>query len=440
MSTALAAAKMASRQANTSDKTEVKPAVFQFDSLLFWSWIALLLLGVVMVASASISYAAATEGDPAFYIKKHLVFLFMGGITSALLIRLPLAFWYQVAPFVLLVAYFLLVIVLIPGVGIERNGARRWLGAGGATIQVAELAKAALIIFLSAYLVRQGDTLRASWYGVSKPFGLLVLFMALLLLQPDFGSVVVMAGITVVLVFLAGMHFLKFISVALLGLGALSYFVLSSEYRMERITSYLDPWADQFDSGYQLTQSLIAFGRGEWFGVGLGNSLQKLLYLPEAHTDFVFAVLAEELGLLGSLVTIALLSVLIGRMFQLGVRAVNAGLAFGGFIAIGTATMFALQSLINIGVACGLFPTKGLTLPFISAGGSSLLVCMAMTAICLRVSQEIQTKAQRPTASKALKRAEKKTVNKSGAALGFSIFAKSSGKKSRNKNLREVGA
>lgn len=413
MSAALASVEMASRRVKASGQADKKPAVFHFDSLLFWCWIALLLLGVVMVASASVSYAAATEGDPAFYIKKHLAFLFIGGIASAVLIRLPLAFWYQVAPFVLLMAYFLLVIVLIPGVGIERNGARRWIGAGGATIQVAELAKAALIIFLSAYLVRQGDTLRASWYGVSKPVGLLALFMVLLLLQPDFGSVVVMAGITVVLVFLAGMHFLKFISVALLGLGALSYFVLSSEYRMDRITGYLDPWADQFDTGYQLTQSLIAFGRGEWFGVGLGNSLQKLLYLPEAHTDFVFAVLAEELGLFGSLITIVLLSVMIGRIFQLGVRAVNAGLAFGGFIAIGTATMFALQSLINIGVACGLFPTKGLTLPFISAGGSSLLVCMAMTAICLRVSQEVQTKAQRPA----------KNANKSPnkAAPGFSL-------------------
>lgn len=217
MSAVLASAEMASRRVKTAENTDKKPAVFHFDSLLFWCWIALLLLGVVMVASASISYAAATEGDPTFYIKKHLAFLFMGGITSAVLVRLPLAFWYQVAPFLLLTAYFLLVIVLIPGVGIERNGARRWIGAGGATIQVAELAKAALIIYLSAYLVRQGDTLRASWYGVSKPIGLLVLFMALLLLQPDFGSVVVMAGITVVLVFLAGMHFLKFISVALLG-------------------------------------------------------------------------------------------------------------------------------------------------------------------------------------------------------------------------------
>jgi cell division protein FtsW len=304
------------------------------------------------------------------------------------------------APLILLVAFFLMVVVLIPGVGIERNGARRWIGAGGGTIQVAELAKAALIIFLSAYLVRQGDTLRASWAGVSRPFGILLIFLVLLLLQPDFGSVVVMAGITVALVFLAGMHFLKFMSVAVLGIGGLSYFVISSEYRMRRITSFLDPWADQFDSGYQLTQSLIAFGRGEWLGVGLGNSLQKLLYLPEAHTDFVFAVLAEELGLLGSLSTILLLSLLIGRIFQLGVRAVNAGVPFGGFVAIGTATMFAVQSLINIGVACGLFPTKGLTLPFISSGGSSLLVCMALTAICLRMSQEIQTSAKRPRVRK----------------------------------------
>lgn len=391
---------MASRRVPKTESKTSSLAVFHFDTLLFWSWLALLLLGIVMVASASIGYAAATEGDPAFYLKKHLIFLLIGSLASFILLKLPLVFWYQLAPFILLTAFFLLVVVLIPGVGIERNGARRWIGFGGATIQVAELAKAALIIFLSAYLVRQGNTLRASWYGVSKPFGILVLFMALLLLQPDFGSVVVMAGITVALVFLAGMHFLKFLLVAVLGVGTLSFFVFSSEYRMERVTSYLDPWADQFNSGYQLTQSLIAFGRGEWVGVGLGNSLQKLMYLPEAHTDFVFAVLAEELGLLGSLLTILLLAVMIGRIFQLGIRAVNAGLAFGGFIAIGTATMFAIQSLINIGVACGLFPTKGLTLPFISSGGSSLIVCMALTAICLRVSQEIQTTAQRPSVKK----------------------------------------
>lgn len=393
---AIAASGMASRAAQ---KQEVSPAVFHFDSILFWSWIGLLLIGVVMVASASIGYAAATESDPFFYLKKHLAFLFLGGLVSLALMRIPLKFWYHMAPLVLLLAFFLMVVVLIPGVGIERNGARRWIGAGVATIQVAELAKAALIIFLSAYLVRQGDKLRASWAGISKPFGILMIFLVLLLLQPDFGSVVVMAGITVALVFLAGMHFLKFMSIALISVGVMSLFVLSSDYRMRRITSFLDPWADQFNSGYQLTQSLIAFGRGEWVGVGLGNSLQKLLYLPEAHTDFVFAVLAEELGLLGSLATIFLLSLMIGRIFQLGIRAVNAGVPFAGFVAIGTATMLALQSLINIGVACGLFPTKGLTLPFISSGGSSLLVCMALTAICLRMSQETQTVASRPKVS-----------------------------------------
>lgn len=402
---------MASRTAPKFANESSEPAVFRMDGTLFWTWVTLLVLGVVMVASSSIGYAAATEGDPAFYLKKHLVFLLIGAAVSLVLVKLPLTIWYQLAPFILLAAFFLLVVVLIPGVGIERNGSRRWIGAGGATIQVAELAKGALIIFLSAYLVRQGETLRASWYGVSKPIGILAIFMLLLLLQPDFGSVVVMAGITIALVFLAGMHFLKFMLVALLGLGSLSAFVFSSEYRMARITGYLDPWADQFNSGYQLTQSLIAFGRGEWFGVGLGNSLQKLLYLPEAHTDFIFAVLAEELGLIGSLITIALLTIFIFRIFQLGIRAVNAGLAFGGFIAIGTATMFAVQSLINIGVACGLFPTKGLTLPFISSGGSSLIVCMALTAICLRISQEVQTTAQRPSKkSRVAKPRKAKTV------------------------------
>ena len=184
-SISMIAAGMASRRAPEKAKGKAAPAVFHVDGLLFWSWIALLILGVVMVASASVGYADATEGDPAFYLKKHLVFLLIGAVASLMLVKLPLSFWYQLAPFILLIAFFLLVVVLIPGVGIERNGARRWIGAGGATIQVAELAKAALIIFLSAYLVRQGDTLRASWYGVSKPIGILVVFMALLLSQPD---------------------------------------------------------------------------------------------------------------------------------------------------------------------------------------------------------------------------------------------------------------
>lgn len=364
-------------------------AAERVDPVLLSLWFALLAIGAIMVMSASVSFAASTTGDAFYYLKKHLVFMLMGAVAALIALRTPLRFWYHMAPALLGVAFLLLVLVLVPGVGIERNGARRWLGAGGFTFQVAEAAKAGLILFLSAYLVRQRESLKADWFGLAKPFGVLGIFVVLLLLQPDFGSVVVMAGITVSLVFLAGIHLLRFLIVGAVGLGLLALLATSSAYRMQRITAFMDPWANQFDSGYQLTQSLIAFGRGEWFGVGLGNSLQKLHYLPEAHTDFIFAIVAEETGLLGSLLLILLFSALIARLFLTGFRAVAGGLEFAGYLVIGTATMFSIQAIINIGVACGLLPTKGLTLPFISAGGSSLLVCMALMGICLRVSLEL---------------------------------------------------
>ncbi len=364
-------------------------AVERVDGRLLGLWLALLAIGMVMVMSASISYAEATTGDPMFYLKKHLVFLVLGGVAALVALKTPLRIWYHLAPLLLLAALVLLVLVLVPGLGLERNGARRWLGLGGFTFQVAEAAKAALIIFLSAYLVRQRESLKADWIGLLKPFAVMGMFLGLLILQPDFGSIVVMAGITVTLVFLAGIHFLRFFLVALAGLALLTLLATSSDYRMQRITSFLDPWANQFDSGYQLTQSLIAFGRGEWFGVGLGNSLQKLHYLPEAHTDFIFAIVAEETGLVGSMALILLFSLLVTRLFGLGFRAVASGYEFAGYMVIGTATMFSVQAVINVGVACGLLPTKGLTLPFISAGGSSLLVCMALMGICLRVSLEM---------------------------------------------------
>ena len=377
---------MASRAAGA-----VSPDVekIRLDSWLLGSWIALIAIGMIMVMSASIGYAASIGSDPLYFFKKHMVFVAAGMLVVWIILQIPIRVWYQLAPLALIASLVLLAVVLIPGIGIETNGARRWLGFGGFTLQVAEFAKAALILFLSAYLVRHGDSLREHWLGMTKPLAIMALYLLLLLAQPDFGSLVVMAGITVTLVFLAGIHFFKFMAMALLGVAALAFFALSSDYRKQRLTGFMDPWADQFDSGYQLIQSLIAFGRGEWVGVGLGNSLQKLLYLPEAHTDFVFAVIAEETGLVGSFVVIALLAVLVGRLFSLGMRAVNSGQTFGGFVALGTATMFAIQALINIGVACGLLPTKGLTLPFISAGGSSLLVCMALTGICMRLSWEM---------------------------------------------------
>lgn len=365
------------------------------DPLLLCGFLALLAIGVLAVASASVGHASEHFGDSMFYTKRHIAFMLVGFVVVAVLIYVPLNFWYRMAPFILLASFILLALVLIPGIGIERNGARRWLGIGSMTVQSAELAKGALIIYLASYLVRQRDSLSQSWDGILKPFAIMGLYLVLLLAQPDFGSIVVMASVTLAMLFLGGIHFLKFLSIAVVGVGGLAMIATSSDYRLQRITSYMDPWADQFNSGYQLTQSLIAFGRGEFAGVGLGNSIQKLLYLPEAHTDFIFAVIAEETGLLGSFIVVGLLALLIGRLLTLGVQAVNRGEHFGGFVAIGVAAMLALQSFVNIGVACGLLPTKGLTLPFISAGGSSLVVNMALVGICLRLSRELPDTAGR---------------------------------------------
>lgn len=362
------------------------------DKTLLVAFLAAISIGLVMVASASVNFAHEQRADQMYFLKRHFIYLTLGLGIAAVAIRVPLKTWYMLSPLLLMGSIALLALVLIPGVGLRVNGSQRWLNAGLLTLQVSELAKIGLILFLAGYLVRRGDDLRNHWHGFSVPAGLLVLMVMLLILEPDFGSVVVITGVTCTLLFLAGIPLGVFLALAASGVGALSFFALSSPYRMQRITAFIDPWADQFNSGYQLTQSLIAFGRGEWFGVGLGNSLQKLFYLPEAHTDFVFAIIAEELGLVGALAVIALLFFIVTRIIHLGVMACRKGEVFGGYVAIGIGVLFGLQAAINMGVSSGLFPTKGLTLPFISYGGSSLLVCLFLAAICLRVSMETQEK------------------------------------------------
>lgn len=365
----------------------------RIDKPLLVAFLAALSIGLVMVASASVNFAQELQADRMYFMKRHLIYVTMGLGIAMVAIRVPLKIWYQLSPILLMGAIALLALVLIPGVGLRVNGSQRWLNAGLLTLQVSELAKIGLILFLAGYLVRRGDDLRNNWHGFSVPAGLLMLMVALLILEPDFGSVVVITGVTCALLFLAGIPIGVFLALAASGVAALSFFALSSPYRMQRITAFIDPWADQFNSGYQLTQSLIAFGRGEWFGVGLGNSLQKLFYLPEAHTDFVFAIIAEELGLFGALAVIGLLFFIVARIIRLGVIACRKGELFGGYIAIGIGVLFGLQTTINIGVSSGLFPTKGLTLPFVSYGGSSLLVCLFLAAICLRISMESQEKS-----------------------------------------------
>ncbi|HLS99301.1 MAG: putative lipid II flippase FtsW [Porticoccaceae bacterium] len=364
-----------------------------FDTRLLAVTCALVSIGLVMVSSASISYAEHLYGDGFYFFKRHLIYLAMAAIAGAVVLQVPVRLWYRYSDLLMVMAVLLLVVVLIPGIGREVNGARRWIGLGIINLQIAEVAKLAMIVFLAAYLQRHQLEVRASWLGFLRPTGMLGIVALLLLLQPDFGSAVVICGTALGLLFLGGVQL--WIFGALLGLGGtlLALLAITSPYRMQRLVTFLDPWADQFNTGYQLTQSLIAFGRGEWFGVGLGNSVQKLFYLPEAHTDFVFAIFAEEFGLVGVGLVIALFVALVLRILAIGRRAVRRQDWFSAYTAFGIGILLAGQAFINIGVTSGLLPTKGLTLPFVSYGGSSLLVSTMMVALVLRIGIDMDDSA-----------------------------------------------
>ena len=369
------------------------------DYWLLFTVLALALLGLVMVSSASITFADREIGRPFYYAIRQAIYLGCGVVIGLLLFKLRLIDLERMAMPLLLSAFAMLVLVLLPGVGVEVNGASRWINVGLFNVQVSELAKLFFIIYLASYLARHGEEVRTQISGFLKPIGLLVIAAVLLLLEPDFGATVVLAAIVMGMIFMAGVKLYQFGGV--LGLGALlmASMAVSSPYRMKRLTTFIDPWADPFDSGFQLTQSLIAIGRGEWFGVGLGASIQKLFYLPEAHTDFVFAVLAEELGLLGVCTIIVLYAVLVWRAFVIAAQAVKAENFFASYLAYGIGIWFGLQSFINIGVNMGLLPTKGLTLPLMSYGGSSMVVMCAAIALLLRIDYETRCTAAGMSAS-----------------------------------------
>jgi cell division protein FtsW len=304
---------------------------------------------------------------------------------------IPTETFNRLSPWFLFVAFALLILVLMPGIGREVNGAQRWLPLLGAlTVQPSEFAKFALLLYTAGYLVRQEDAVRHHWQGLAKLIFILGIVAFLLLLEPDFGATVIAVGAVVGMMFLAGARLLYVL--ALLASVALGFLVLvfSAPYRLQRLTAYQDPWSDPFGAGFQLVQSLIAFGRGEWFGVGLGNSIQKLFYLPEAHTDFVFSIWAEETGLFGALVLILLFVGLVTRIMQTGWRAAAEGNGFAAYLCFGVGLMFAGQVFINMGASSGLLPTKGLTLPFVSYGGSSLVINCALLGIVLRIAQQLR--------------------------------------------------
>jgi cell division protein FtsW len=361
---------------------------FDMDMPLLVGGIALLSLGLVMVSSASMEVAAGQLGSPLYYMKRQLVYMFIGVLALLGTLAVPLRFWEQSRFLLLVLAFVLLIAVLIPGIGREVNGSWRWIAVGPINVQPSELAKLFAVVFLAGYLVHRQDEVKEGWLGFIKPFLVLGPMAFLLIMEPDFGATVVLMGAAVGMMFLGGVGLLRFTLLfgSLAGMAAL--LVWSEPYRLQRLTGFLNPWNDPYGTGYQLTQALIAFGRGEWLGVGLGNSIQKQFYLPEAHTDFVFSVLAEELGMVGALAAFALLVFIAGRALYIGLWAERAGRLFSAYLAYGLAIMWCGQVLINVGVNIGLLPTKGLTLPFLSYGGSSLVVCCISLGILLRIDWE----------------------------------------------------
>jgi cell division protein FtsW len=362
---------------------------FHFDRLLVVTCLSLLLMGFVMVASASLHLGIKMSGDAFYYPLRQLMHMGFGLVLGVLIAATPMRVWERWGGVLFLVGLLLLVIVLIPGLGITVNGSTRWLSVAGIRIQVSEVIKFFSVIYMAGYVTRHQDTVQQSAFGLLNPLILFSIACVLLLLEPDFGSAVVILMTAMGVMFLAGARLSQFIvllgSVAVL-MVLLVYF---SPYRLKRVTSFMDPWADPLDSGFQLTQALISFGRGEWWGVGLGSGVQKLFYLPEAHTDFIFSVIAEELGLLGVITVIALFALLIWRIFAIGAAAEQSGQRFWAFIAYGLGIWFGFQSFVNMGVNMGLLPTKGLTLPLISYGGGSMMIMCCAVALLFRVNSEI---------------------------------------------------
>lgn len=361
----------------------------RYDNVLLGTVAALIVIGVVMVASASVGVAERLGQGPSYFLVRHLVFLVLGLALAVVVSRVELRFIERQGQRLLLLAMLLLFLVLLPGIGREVNGAQRWLNLGVFGFQVVEAVKLLLIVWLASYLVRHREQVQNQWWGLFKPICIAAVMVAMLLFQPDFGSALLICAIVGGMVFLGGVRIRNLLLPVLLVLPVMVLLAMSEPYRMRRLTSFLDPWSDPFDKGFQLTQALIAIGRGEWLGVGLGSSIQKLSFLPEAHTDFIFAVIAEETGFFGVLVIVGLFALLVGRAFWLGLAAMDVKRVFAGYCAFGVALALGLQAFVSIGVNLGLLPTKGLTLPLISSGGSSVLMTCVSIGLLLRVSYEV---------------------------------------------------
>lgn len=350
--------------------------------------LSILMLGLLMMTSASIVLSDKSLQQPFYFLFKQLVYLALGIAIGSVIVQVSMDYWEKFGGYLLVVVMLMLSLVIIPGIGHSVNGSYRWLGIGPLGFQVSELAKFAMVIYMAGYLVRRHVEIQVELSGFVKPMLILAAMAVLLLREPDFGATVVVTTTALGMMFMGGMRVRHFAALLLGAIGLLAVIAISAPYRLARLTSFMDPWKRPFDTGYQLTQSLIAFGRGGWTGAGLGKSIQKMFYLPEAHTDFLFAVIAEELGLIGMLCVIGLFTLLVIRIFIMGREAQKLDRHFSGYVCYGFGVWVAIQFVVSIGVNSGLLPTKGLTLPLMSYGGSSVLVNCFMISVLLRIDHE----------------------------------------------------
>lgn len=361
----------------------------KIDLILLGAGFILLMIGMVMVSSASIAIADDQHGDPFFFLKKQFLAALIGCCAAFIGMVIPIRTWKNLSLPLLLLGITLLIIVFIPDIGRTVNGSTRWISVAGINFQVSEPARLCLLIYVAGYLVRRNRQLRESISGFIPPIIILCITCGLLLFEPDYGASVVLLLSIMPMLFSAGARirdFTIFVAISMIGMTVIAF--LTPE-RIERLYTFLEPWEYSQQGGFQLTQSLIAFGRGDWFGVGLGNGVQKLFYLPEVHTDFIFAVLVEELGLFGALVMILLFTILVVRIFQIALKAARLERLFEAYLSIGIGSWLAIQTCINIGVNIGALPTKGLTLPLVSYGRSSLIITIIAIGMILRISHEI---------------------------------------------------
>jgi len=361
---------------------------FPLDPLVFGIAVFLMFYGLVMVGSASLEIGVKTYGNPFFLLTRHSIYLLISGAAALITISVPIRSWQKYDAALLAVSFFLLVAVLVPGIGKEVNGASRWVAFGPFSLQGSEFVKLFVMIYMAGYLVRRKDEIETSLSGFAKPLVVLTLIVLLLLGQPDFGAAIVIISAAIGMIFLAGVPYRFFLPLVALCVSSVALIATLQPYRLARLTAFADPWEHQFGSGYQLTQALIAFGRGEWVGLGLGNSIQKLFFLPEAHTDFLFSIVAEELGIIGAGLVILLFAGLVVRGLAIGNAARRQELQFHAYLAYGLSLIIGIQASVNLGVNLGILPTKGLTLPFMSYGGNSLIVSCMMVAVILRIDYE----------------------------------------------------